>query len=562
MTIGVEVSFERLSKMREIFRVYNLTGGSLFVEGVGMVLGSSLVDVTGVVSKERLVQSEGNRLLLSGGSIKIERYLDSSLVRVLTSGGSDFVVARHYEAGGGGGGVVPGGGGYQFQYNGSGSFAGSSGLVYDSGNNRVGVGQVTPLTLMDIGGVLGIRGSGGLPAAPGLYLQYASSVGTISAVNAGVGGIELRLSGYPITFYNASSGVSMGSFDVNGLTCVKLTALSGGVFAYSGVDYTSVMDIGIQRGGSSVNLGLLLAPRGSGAITARVGGNARGLNAIEFNTYGSSSVAQVASGVNSIAIGSATTASSVSGIAVGFGSLCTGAEGIAIGVSASATNVESVAIGSVATVSGSYGVAIGFLSSCVGAYSIALGFSSSVSGSSSLAGPSGVVSSNYSTSLNGGSSTYDHGLVIGSGSASLGVNLGVARFAPNVSNRSGWSIKVIRISTAGGDYSPDASLSMVASRMYVIRATILESLRHIGTHYRNWYSRVYYVSIADGIMRTVIEGTDTSNSGGVLSTVSAVVSTNDFVITLSSNVAGYGNPSSGDVGDVTVILEYMDHLYT
>jgi hypothetical protein len=82
--------------------------------------------------------------------------------------------------------------------------------------------------------------------------------------------------------------------------------------------------LAIQAAGSDTNIPLVLQPKGTGALQAQqtdstaTGGNARGANAVDWQTFTRSSAAQVASGLASSILGGArNTSSSIASVVVG-----------------------------------------------------------------------------------------------------------------------------------------------------------------------------------------------------------------------------------------------------
>lgn len=90
---------------------------------------------------------------------------------------------------------------------------------------------------------------------------------------------------------------------------------------YSGALYTKLA--AESAGTGAANIGIALSPKGTGAITAQVpdgtvaGGNARGVYAIDLQTFRNSAI-QVASGTYSVALGVLNQAGGVASIAIGY----------------------------------------------------------------------------------------------------------------------------------------------------------------------------------------------------------------------------------------------------
>lgn len=124
-------------------------------------------------------------------------------------------------------------------------------------------------------------------------------------------------------------------------------------------------------GTGAVNVPFVITPRGTGAFIlgpmpdgTATGGNARGANAVDLQTSRSAAT-QVASGLQSIAIGSLNRASTSQSIAIGYGNAVTGLEGKAIGYENTVTAPEGNAIGLRNTVSN------GDAATCIGDYNTA-----------------------------------------------------------------------------------------------------------------------------------------------------------------------------------------------
>lgn len=140
----------------------------------------------------------------------------------------------------------------------------------------------------------------------------------------------------------------------------------------------------LTASGAETNIGLVLSAKGSGAITRMVptgdaiGGNARGVGAIEWQ-YTLGTAAQVASGNYSTIVGGRNnTASGDDTVVGGSGCIAAGTSAIAIGANAAANSNYSVAIGGLSAVSnGLYAITIGGngngMHSSAGDYNILIG---------------------------------------------------------------------------------------------------------------------------------------------------------------------------------------------
>jgi hypothetical protein len=145
--------------------------------------------------------------------------------------------------------------------------------------------------------------------------------------------------------------------------------------------------IGLGVVSTATNADLAITPKGTGAITAQVatstavGGNKRGLNALDLQTS-RSGAAQVASGNYSVVMGQGCTASGANSTAVGYFCTSSGISSIALGDTCTASGTDSVSMGVNNTASGSastvyggqYGTTRGITGATAwGSYSAALG---------------------------------------------------------------------------------------------------------------------------------------------------------------------------------------------
>jgi hypothetical protein len=176
---------------------------------------------------------------------------------------------------------------------------------------------------------------------------------------------------------------------------------------YSGAEYSTLTVVGIGTFAAS-NIGLVLQPLGTGAITAQMpdgtvtGGNARGQNAVDFQTL-RATAAQVASGNYSFAAGYAGTASAAYAVAIGATNTASGTASVALGAVNTASGERSFAAGDSNTASGSRAVAIGQSCTASGGNSIAMGATCTASNTVAVAMGSGNTSAGYgSTSFGEG----------------------------------------------------------------------------------------------------------------------------------------------------------------
>ena len=111
---------------------------------------------------------------------------------------------------------------------------------------------------------------------------------------------------------------------------------------------------------AATNVDVAIISKGSGAFTRQIadntttGGNKRGLRAFDGQAS-RSAASRVASGADSVALGSSCEASGANSVAIGQGSLATAANTLALGSSAQASGGASVAIGQVTTIASGVG---------------------------------------------------------------------------------------------------------------------------------------------------------------------------------------------------------------
>jgi hypothetical protein len=102
--------------------------------------------------------------------------------------------------------------------------------------------------------------------------------------------------------------------------------------------------------GSATNIDVVFQPKGSGAILGQLpdstisGGNKRGQNAVDLGTT-RINAADVASGNNSIVIGSFNRASALGAVAIGYGVYATGQTSLALGNGSIVTATNAVSLG-------------------------------------------------------------------------------------------------------------------------------------------------------------------------------------------------------------------------
>lgn len=147
----------------------------------------------------------------------------------------------------------------------------------------------------------------------------------------------------------------------------------------------------LQATGDTTNVGVAIVPQGTGSFSLQVpdgttaGGNARGGNAVDLQTFRTSAI-YVASGSYSFAAGRNCQASNVDTVAIGRGSQSSG--------------YGSVAMGG-ANVPGSSSIGLGYSTVCSGSYSAAIGSFANVTANYGFAGPIAKVTAPYGVALGG-----------------------------------------------------------------------------------------------------------------------------------------------------------------
>ncbi|CAB4128323.1 hypothetical protein UFOVP99_26 [uncultured Caudovirales phage] len=200
--------------------------------------------------------------------------------------------------------------------------------------------------------------------------------------------------------------------------------------------------------GNDTNINLALSPKGTGALMAHVpdsgtgGGNARGTNAVDWQTTRSAAT-QVASGANStISGGTGNTASGLQTTVLGgSGNTATGNQAIAGGNAVGATGTWSVALGRLTLADGTAALATGF-----GARSHGL-YGARVHGATAITTNGDAQMGDYSMS---GRSTAGAAVRLTADGGAAG-----AANVANIPNATGWngSLAVVaRDQTTGGTY--------------------------------------------------------------------------------------------------------------
>ena len=189
-------------------------------------------------------------------------------------------------------------------------------------------------------------------------------------------------------------------------------------FTESQSTYSSSVSSILDASGTDTNINAVLSPKGTGAIIGQepdgttAGGNARGANSVDLQTFVHSAATQVASGARSIipggyyntasgtasvAMGRQNTSSSGFAHAYGNANVSSGYSSFTFGSFSSATNNNAIAIGYQTTSSGNYSVATGYNATADALYSMASGVKANTHGIKGLhaIAPFGTDSSTY-----------------------------------------------------------------------------------------------------------------------------------------------------------------------
>jgi hypothetical protein len=295
---------------------------------------------------------------------------------------------------GGGGSTSPAGTNGEVQFNDSGSFGADSNFNWDNTNKRLGLGIAAPVGILHLkttaqttrlvidgdaaqNRLISLRTAG--LQRWGLYCNNVAESGS----NAGSNFLIRRYNDAG-TFVDAPFSIDRSNGRVSIIERLLLEADSTATTQSTAV---------IQN--PTINSGIAIVPNGTGAITAAIpngtstGGNARGTNAVDFQTSRAAN-SNVASGANStISGGDSNTASS------NFSTVNGGQSNTA------STNNHATVLGGQNNVSsGNRSISGGFFSNATGSNSIALGSSSS-SGTYSVSIGLNNVISDYASALGG-----------------------------------------------------------------------------------------------------------------------------------------------------------------
>ena len=177
-------------------------------------------------------------------------------------------------------------------------------------------------------------------------------------------------------------------------TIWNLIPLSGGLTYFTEAQNSSSPNATVKVDSvtaiaSTTNADVAIVPKGTGAFTLAVpdnlvaGGNKRGANAVDLQT--SRTIAtQVASGSQSVAIGSSNISSGLYSVSLGYNNIANNEGSVAIGYGSTSSNVCSVAIGQSSVASYTDSLAIGRACNASGVSSVAIGKSNSTSGKAGI----------------------------------------------------------------------------------------------------------------------------------------------------------------------------------
>jgi len=187
-------------------------------------------------------------------------------------------------------------------------------------------------------------------------------------------------------------------------------------------DGYEISSAGIARIGSATNLGMILSPKGNGAIQIGTTGNTRGTNAIDLQTLRSANT-QVASGTTSFVWGQNCTSSSNASFCIGYNNVASNQYSFVCGLSNIGSGAACHVEGSSNTASGDNDHAEGYICTASGGYSHAEGQNCTASNTSHAEG-SGCTASDIGhaegtgCTANGGKSHAEGQMTISSGNSS------------------------------------------------------------------------------------------------------------------------------------------------
>lgn len=204
------------------------------------------------------------------------------------------------------------------------------------------VAGAAPLASPAFTGVATVQDGGA--AAPGLGFAGSASTGLYRAAS---GGLALTVGGAEVLRATSGGSVTLGG--APGGHALEVATPVGTVNQVLAAGSPTGGTVSLQAQGADANIGLSLPPKGAGALTAQVpdstsaGGNARGANAVDWQTTRSAAT-QVASGASAMVGGGASNTASgqQSVVAGGTGNAATGTQTVIAGGS---TNNASGTLG-------------------------------------------------------------------------------------------------------------------------------------------------------------------------------------------------------------------------
>lgn len=219
------------------------------------------------------------------------------------------------------------------------------------------------------------------------------------------------------TVLASSNSNSLVNFAGN--TCDCFIDLPAVILSYLGTNPFPITAAGsVQSVGqitvTGTNAGMAIVPNGTGAIMTAIpdntstGGNARGTNAIDLQTA-RTLASQVASGTQSVVVGTNNTASAASSMAVGTGNTASNINNGAFGIGNSVSGNASFTLGYQNTVTSQYSAAIGNNGSISGDHSFFLGESVTISNSQAVGFGRNVTMSGQGAIVFGLGNSYAYG---------------------------------------------------------------------------------------------------------------------------------------------------------
>jgi hypothetical protein len=273
---------------------------------------------------------------------------------------------------------------------------------------------------------------------------------------------------------------------------------------YSGAEYSTLTVVGIGTFASS-NIGLVLQPLGTGAITAQMpdgtatGGNARGANAVDLQ-MGRASAGQVASQLYATIPG-------------GFGNTASAQSTFAAGQSCNASAQYAIAMGNNSAASGANSVAIGQSNTASGANSVAIGQGCTASNTVAVAMGSGNTSAGYGSTSFGEGNAANASYTVATGNRAVCALLGQIAHANGRFAASGdaqMSRLIARNSTTDATkttlFLDGASVRLVLPASTTWAATIYVNGRSTGGTDNAFYIRQCLIK-RDGANNTALVGT-------------------------------------------------------